>query len=169
MEHTQICCFTGHRSIDRETAERLYVVLWQVVGRLIEEGVRVFRAGGALGFDTMAALCVLEYKRTSHPELVLELCLPCRTQEKAWRPFERELYGNILKAADTVRYASDDYTRGCMQARNRMLADGSQYCVGYCVKSTGGSAYTLRYAERCGLRVINLAGMLSQVKNETDG
>ena len=31
----------------------------------------------------------------------------------------------------------------------------SAYCIGYCTRSTGGTAYTLRYAKAQGLTVWN--------------
>jgi uncharacterized phage-like protein YoqJ len=159
MERNWICCFTGHRRIDGEAMQELSRLLDGVLDRLIADGVTVFRTGGAMGFDTLAALKVLE-RREHDPSLSLELCLPCRDQTHGWDARSREYYEYILTHADRVSYVQEAYTKGCMLARNRMLVDGSQFCIGYCTSERGGSAYTLDYAKKKGLRVINLARML---------
>ena len=53
-------CFTGHRHIAYEAAVRLPSVLEEVLIGLVERGATTFRAGGAIGFETVAALKVLE-------------------------------------------------------------------------------------------------------------
>ena len=153
------CCFTGHRAIPEEHLGALIPLLDRTVCSLFQSGVRVFRTGGALGFDTVAALTVLKY-RSLHPELRLELCLPCRDQQASWSHSSRQVYADIIARADKVTYLHEQYTQGCMLERNRFMVDGSDICVGYCTSDKGGSAYTLRYAEKQGLRVINLAALL---------
>ena len=54
-------------------------------------------------------------------------------------------------------YTSQAYTAGCMHKRNRHLVDNSSVCVCYLTKDSGGTAYTVRYARKRGLEVINLA------------
>jgi hypothetical protein len=72
-------CFTGHRHIDRSKALLIPTKLKEILEDLISRGAVRFRAGGAWGFDTVAALCVIELQMT-HPEISLELVLPCRDQ-----------------------------------------------------------------------------------------
>ena len=55
-----------------------------------------------------------------------------------------------------VRYTSVEYTRGCMHKRNRHLVDHSGVCVAYLTESRGGTAYTVDYARKNGVPVINL-------------
>ncbi len=59
--------------------------------------------------------------------------------------------------ADKVVYTSQEYTRGCMFKRNRYLVDNSGVCVCYLARDAGGTAYTVNYAKRQGLEIINLA------------
>ncbi|MCL2883887.1 MAG: hypothetical protein FWF49_00185 [Oscillospiraceae bacterium] len=47
--------------------------------------------------------------------------------------------------------------RWALQARNRALVDHSDVCVCFLNKSTGGTAYTVKYAQKKGLSIINLA------------
>ena len=152
-------CFTGHRQIFYDQREDLLRVLHQEIEKQICEGAEVFRAGGALGFDTLAALAVLHAKRR-HPQLRLELILPCPTQTANWAAEDIRCYEKIRKKADSYRYVSEFYYDGVLQARNNQLVDGSDVCIAYLQTSHGGSAYTSARAIRQGLEFINLADMI---------
>ena len=72
-------CFTGHRKIPPNEYESLAVRLCETVSNLIERGYRYFGVGGALGFDTLAAITVINLKK-KYPHIKLILILPCRNQ-----------------------------------------------------------------------------------------
>lgn len=59
------CCFTGHRIIQNDKLMFLEKVLDNKVDELIKNRVTHFYCGGALGFDTIAALCVIRKKGTT--------------------------------------------------------------------------------------------------------
>ena len=151
-------CFTGHRDLGtKEEKLALWNTLLSTLDRLIGDGATVFRAGGALGFDTAAALAVLEKKKT-HPAVRLELLLPCKNQTAKWSAEQVRVYEDILFRADSYTYLSEHYYRGVMHARNRALVDGSDVCVAFLrAGASGGTAYTVDYATRRGVPVINLA------------
>ena len=151
----ETCCFTGHRKIPEEEREQLARRLEATVEELIRAGVRYFVAGGALGFDTLAAQTILKL-RTQYSQVKLILVLPCETQTRGWPEEDVRIYEEIKKAADKVRYTSVEYTRGCMHKRNRHLVDHSGVCVAYLTESRGGTAYTVDYARKNGVPVINL-------------
>lgn len=154
----QTVCFTGHRKIP---PERLRVVarrLRETIIKLIEDGCLYFGAGGALGFDTLAAQTVLELK-TIYPQIKLILVLPCLSQTKGWSARDIEIYENIKQKADKVVYTSQEYTKGCMHKRNRHLVDNSNTCICYLTEKTGGTAYTVDYARNNNLSIINLGEM----------
>ncbi len=153
---SQTCCFTGHRNIPPEAWPALSQRLEAAVERLIGEGYRRFAAGGALGFDTMAAGAVLRLRK-KYPQIRLILVLPCPSQADRWPAADIAVYRRILRQADQVVYTSQCYTRGCMFLRNRRLVDLSSVCLCYRTSPTGGTAYTVRYAQSQGLRVENLA------------
>ena len=155
-------CFTGHRSIGREYAYRIPTALKRVVEGLIERGAKRVRAGGAVGFDMIAALCILELKQ-KHSQISLELVLPCKTQTRGWEEASVNVYNYILRHADKVEYVSDEFTSRCMHERNRMLVDESQVCVAFCAHSGGGSAYTFGYALKKGLEVINIYDIIKNI------
>lgn len=149
-------CFTGHRSIPAGQSRILHQRLENVITRLVEKGYRFFGAGGALGFDTMAAQLVLTLK-AQYPHIRLILVLPCLSQTKFWNVPDKAVYTRIREQADKVVYISQAYTGECMLRRNRHLVDCSSVCICYLTKATGGTAYTVRYAQKQGLEVINIA------------
>ena len=148
----KICCFTGHRNIPRDIILRLPEKLDRLLDELIADGYREFRCGGAQGFDTIAALKVLEKKKT-YPDVKLHLFLPCRDQTRGWSENAKRAYSIVFERADSVCYASENYTPHCMHARNRAMVDGSDLCVAYCTSSHGGTAYTVLYAKKQGVAV----------------
>ncbi|MBE6633389.1 MAG: DUF1273 domain-containing protein, partial [Ruminococcaceae bacterium] len=76
-------CFTGHRHISPQEREPLETALSREILQQIQQGATCFRAGGAVGFDTMAALAVLKH-RCDYPDIRLELILPCPSQPARW-------------------------------------------------------------------------------------
>ena len=152
----KICCFTGHRTVAPRVAVALSTALDAHLLRLAEEGYTEFRAGGARGFDTLAALRVLQLKK-HHPAASLHLILPCRDQAASWRAGERAVWEELLARADQVSFLRDTYTADCMHARNRALVDGSSTCIAYLTANRGGTLYTCTYALKRGLELINLA------------
>lgn len=149
-------CFTGHRIIEPEKRASLFAQLIDEIKSLLEAGYRYFGAGGALGFDTLAAQAVLKL-REEYPQIRLILVLPCKSQTRGWPASDVVLYQEIMQAADKVVFTSEDYYRGCMFKRNRHLVDNSSVCVCYLTSDKGGTAYTVHYAEARRLRIINLA------------
>ena len=86
----------------------------------------------------------------------LILVLPCLTQTRGWRPEDVTEYERIKAQADKVVYMAQQYTIGCMHKRNRHLVDHSSICVCYLTEDSGGTAYTVRYAKKQGLEIINI-------------
>ena len=115
-----------------------------------------FGAGGALGFDTIAAFAVLKLKEC-YPDIRLILVLPCFSQTRGWSQEDIEIYDDIKQKADKVVYTSQEYTRGCMHKRNRHLVDNSSACISYLTENKGGTFYTVNYAKSKGVEVINIA------------
>ena len=150
-------CFTGHREIDNADAVNIPTRLKALIVNLISRGATKFRAGGARGFDTIAALCILELKADGYPQIELELKLPCRDQTKRWNENDCKVYNYIMSQASSVEYVIDHYTSWCMHERNRRLVSGSDVCIAYLKNSKGGTASTYALALSKGLEVINIA------------
>lgn len=149
-------CFTGHRTIPADQYDAIRQRLTSIIISLISRGYRFFGAGGALGFDTMVAQAVLALK-SQYPHIRLILVLPCVSQAKSWNEHDQAVYEKLKARADKVVYTSIEYTRGCMHKRNRHLVDNSSACVCYLTRASGGTAYTVKYARKKGLEVINIA------------
>ena len=149
-------CFTGHRNLPPSKINEIQIQLESVLSELIENGFRFFGAGGALGFDTLAAQTVLNLKK-KHPHIKLILVRPCQNQDKMWPQTDKKIYSDIKSKADKIVYTSNEYYSGCMQKRNRHLVNNSSVCVCYLNKQSGGTAYTVDYAKKNGLKIINIS------------
>ncbi len=118
------CCFTGHREIPESDYNLLKQKTNNAIVALIGKGVIYFGAGGARGFDTIAAETVLELKK-DYPQIKLILVLPCPDQTKGWKEGDIRKYNIIKENADKVVFTADHYFSGCMHVRNRHLVDNS--------------------------------------------
>ena len=156
MLKNKTVCFSGHRKLNSAEAEFVYNTLLRVIEELIKAGYIYYGSGGALGFDTVAAYAVLKLKE-KYPYIKLILVLPCRNQTAFWQRKDQKSYESLKKRADKIVYTENLYCNGCMQKRNRHLVENSSVLVCYLKKSSGGTAYTLRYAKEKGLKIINVA------------
>lgn len=156
------CAFTGHRprkfpwGYNEEDAgcKHLKAALQQEIALLARNGYTDFLSGMAEGTDTWAALDVLELRET-HPELKLHCILPCRTQADQWTYPAQLCYRSILDQADSIIYVSRDYNKSCMMERNRFLVDHAGLVLAvYNGEPRGGTAFTVRYAQRTGKQVV---------------
>ncbi len=150
------CCFSGHRQISIYDTMLLTLKLKKEIKKLIKEGYKNFICGGALGFDTIAALTVINAKE-KYSDIKLILALPCENQTQKWQQKDKEVYEKIKLKSDKIIYTSKNYYRGCMFKRNRFMVDHSACCIYYLTKDTGGTAYTVNYAKEKGLILINMA------------
>ena len=154
LEKEKTCCFTGHRTLPRDPS--LLPHLEQTIRDLAAKGVTCFCAGGARGFDTLAARTVLRLKAIENLAISLVLILPYPEQAVHWSRQNIAAYEAIKENADQVIYVSPAYDFTCMQRRNRRLVDVSSHCICYLRSETGGTAYTVRYAKEQGLSLLLL-------------
>ena len=149
------CCFTGHREIPSGQLPVLLEKLEEKIRKLIQSGTEDFIAGGARGFDTLAAGTVLKL-RSEFPHIRLILALPCREQSKGWKTEDILLYQQIMQQADVIHYVSENYDRGCMMRRNRFMVDHSRCCVFYLTRRRSGTYKTVEYAIQQNLELDNI-------------
>lgn len=138
------CAFTGHRDIVEYPSLQGFTAL---LCDIIEGGVDTFLCGMARGFDTFAAEAVLRLKGGGK-NIKLIACVPCPEQDKFFSKEDRQKYNYILSRADEVKIISDNYFKGCMQMRDRFMVDNSSCIVAYLREQTGGTAYTVNYAQK---------------------
>ena len=156
-KRNRTACFTGHRTL-REPENIIVDKLTVILKGLIEQGYCYFGAGGARGFDSIAARVVLTLK-ADYPHIHLILVLPFYNQyefEQGWSSKEIEEYKLLQKSASKVVHLQETYSRGCYYRRNEHLVNGSSLCIAYQYKDSGGTAYTTKYAASQGIRIIKL-------------
>ena len=73
-----------------------------------------------------------------------------------WNEAQKDRAANIDTQADQIIYCSHTPSKGAFLQRNRYMVDQSRYCIAYCNRGAGGTAYTLRYAQQKGLVIQNL-------------
>lgn len=124
---------------------------------MIEKGVDTFICGGALGFDTEAAIEVLKLKKKKYKEIKLHIYAPCQGQDAKWNSRDQRLYKEILSRADYVDMPNTLYNNQCMKIRNYKMVDSSTYLIAYYDGTfASGTGQTVRYGEKCGLEIVNL-------------
>lgn len=155
IEREKAVCFTGHRVI-RGDRKALYEQVERQVKDLIAAGAVSFLTGGARGFDALAAEVVLAAKETA-PWVQLWVVLPFDRPyevEGDWTEEEIALHQKQNQQADHVCLLKESYGRGSYHKRNRYLVDHAAWCVYYQWKKTGGTAYTVSYAQQEGLCLL---------------
>ena len=166
-------CFTGHRILSepsKQLFDRLYPVLEQLV---TEQGITDFYAGGAVGFDTVAAKCVLRLRDAlkGKYKVQLHLVLPCSNEEqtRSWTSEQKYEFRVILQRADSVEYTAQKHDEKCMGRRNaRLVEHATAACVCYYdVNHKSGTAQTVNLAKQKGLKIINLFTATKKQSNKS--
>ena len=148
--------FTGHRDLSPEQTEQTANKLRETIDSLIALGATDFYAGGALGFDTLAARAVLA-RKNSGANIKLHLLLPFPGQEKSWSQANRTAYRSIMDMADSKEFFHEKYVPGVYHLRDRAIVENSEIIVAFLSKESGGTAYTVSLAQKLGRNIINLA------------
>ena len=151
------CCFTGHRAIPEKDLPGILKRTEQAVRRLIEQGVIFFGVGGAIGYDTEAAKLLFRLRATDYPQIKVILVYPFEGFTSRWSDEQRVEYARLLPQYDKAVCVAQRASREAYLERDRHLVNGSAYCIAYCTRNNGGTAYTLRYAQQEGLKIVNTA------------
>lgn len=154
---TRTCCFTGHRDIAEADKIMIETQAEAVIQELYNKGVCFFGVGGAIGFDTMMAELLFRLREESLPDIKVILVYPFDGFTNRWNEAHKELYTVLLPKYDKVVCVERHPSRYAFLTRDRHLVNHSAYCVAYCMRDTGGTAYTMKFAQKQGLIVYNLA------------
>lgn len=157
------CCFTGHRPAKlpwgyREDDLRCADLKRRIddaVDAACQAGYRHFLCGMALGCDLYFCESVLRL-RALRTDVTLEAAIPCPTQSAAWSPLQRRRYEQLVSACDCETLVSPRYSSGCMHRRDRYMVDRSSLLIAAFDGSPGGTQYTVQYAMRRGLTIVDL-------------
>ena len=159
-DKSKVACFTGHRPQKlswgyNEKDERCLRVKEKARERIlnaINDGYTTFISGLAMGFDMICAEIVLEVKK-DNPELKLVGAIPCLDQPSRWSESYKRRYKNIVEKLDHKVCKCTSYVNGCMQERNRFMIDNSSLCIALYNGKSGGTAQTVKDAEKKGLKL----------------
>lgn len=175
MDLQQTCCFTGHRpeGLPFKTDEshpdcvELKERISQEIERLIvEEGVRHFISGMAVGTDLIAAELVLELKK-KYPHITLESAIPYEEQAIKWTQAQREQYYKIAGQCDESVTLQNTYTRDCMKKRNQYMVEHSGYVLAVWTGAPrSGTGQTVRYAGSLGRQITIINPKTMEITRE---
>ena len=157
LDKNKTCCFTGHRGMSIAEKKTACECVTHLIEDLYNRGYRHFITGGAIGFDTVAAVCVVSARDTKYPDITLTLAIPCPDQTLKWSEKDKRNYNRIMMCANESVLLSPEYTPYCMHQRNRWMVDNSSVVIAYCHSEKGGSYSTLTYAKKKGVALMNIA------------
>lgn len=146
----KVCCCFGHREIWENVSPRLAATLENLI---VNKGTQTFLTGGMGQFDELFST-VVRRKKLLYPKTELILVFPYLTREltrnKVW--YEQNFDSILIPSSLTgLHYKS------AIQARNQWLAEHSDYIIAYVRHSSGGACKAVRYAEKIGKTVYNIA------------
>lgn len=148
-----VCTFAGHREVyQANIADRLDEAIAQIIET--DNSFR-FLVGGMGDFDGMCSSAVRRAKK-KYPDkhISLELVLPYLTQELNENKSYYEIsYDDVVVP---IELAGVHY-KSAITKRNRWMVEKSNWMIAFVYRDFGGAYTTLRYAEKKGLQIINLA------------
>lgn len=155
MYKNKVCSFSGHRKLSKINIEKIIRELNNEIEKQIEDGVRTFISGGALGFDQICASLIIN-KKTLDNNLKLIFVLPCKNQDKLWNEEQKKHYKNLLNEANEIIYIQETYTNDCIKLRNKKLVEMSDVCICALENNFSGTYQTVKMANEKGIEVINI-------------
>ena len=156
IDKPHTACFTGHRDIPQKDISIITDRTKAVIESLIQKGVIYYGNGAARGYDLLTAKLLLDMKK-QYSQIRLILILPCRSQTDKWTDkADIALYNYVLDKADKKKWLSEKHYKGCELVRNRYMVDFCGYCIAYLTRNIGGTAYTVNYAKKNRLNIINV-------------
>lgn len=147
------CTFLGHREVYQSDIEtRLEVEIEKL---LKTDDEFIFLTGGMGQFDSIGAK-VVRAAKSRHPNkyITLVLVLPYMSNRlNTDKEYYRSYYDQIIipEKAVTAHY------KAAIQIRNRWMADQADPVIAYVCRDFGGAFSSVKYAERQGKPIVNLA------------
>lgn len=141
------CFFIGHRDAPEEIKTALVLA---VERHIAEYGVMEFIVGHYGNFDRLAAAAIIAAK-TTHPQITLTLLLP---YHPAVRPLE------MPRGFDGTCYPPNMESvppRFAIPRANRYAVTQADFVIAYVKQTPSNAREVMKYAERRGITVENLA------------
>ena len=152
MKMKRVCTFAGHRNISA-TKELLSALKKHIEILITKENVREFLVGNYGDFDHIAAEAVRELQKL-YPHIKLILVIPYLTKViTKYKEQFYEKYDSILMA--DIPLSTPKNLR--IIKSNQYMVDKSDFLICYINRGWGGAAQTVDYADKKGIKVINIA------------
>lgn len=161
----QTVAFTGYRppklpdSCSPSVQTRLSCLLVDAIRDSYAKGCRIYLNGMMAGWDVLAAEAVLTV-RSDLADICCVSVAPFRKSYFAnsnWTPDWKARALNVYRQSDHAFYLSEQYQRGTYYTRDRFLIDHASCVIAFYDGKPGGTKYTLDYAAKMGLEIINIA------------
>lgn len=150
--------FSGHRTISDAKTESLETKLIETIRSLYDKGYRTFYCGMAIGFDLMAAFCLVYVRQEYGLDIRFIACIPFIGQESLFSEDDKFRYNTLMQAADEKIVITKQYSKYSYLRRNDFMLNHSSTLIAYHDPSLskGGTAYTIRKAVEMKKNVVNL-------------
>ena len=160
----KIACFTGHRPFGlpwgydetKESCLKFKKDLFVILRNAVLYGIETFLTGMAEGFDMIAAETIIELKK-EFPNIKLIAVIPCKDQEKNWKPSQQERYWKIIGHCDEKTSLAERPARECFNERNLYMVQHSNICIACWNGKPSGTYNTIKFAKEngCKIRIID--------------
>lgn len=150
IDKNKTLAVTGHRILLSDFSKNK---LREKFIEFINNGFDTFLIGMAIGFDTVCFQTLEKLKR-EYKDIKLIACVPCINQAEKFSMLQKLEYKRMLSVADEVVYVGKEYTNTCMQKRNMFMVDNCSLLFAYITRDYGGTANTIRYAQKQGVEII---------------
>lgn len=164
MDKEKTVCFSGYRlekmpmhgDTHAPEVELIRKKLQQAILDAIAQGYNNFICGMANGWDTWAFDTLTAIRGFRGDKITIEAAIPYRKELKGKA---KRIEDAQLSDADKITYCSEAYHSGVFHIRNRYMVDNSSLLICYYDGKSGGTAYTVGYAEKQGTKIVNLANI----------
>ena len=163
----------GHRfenlpySLDTESYETLELLLWKSVSRYVDSGYDTFVCNATRGMGIVLGEIVQAIKEAGLPNIKLICVIPYGEQTRRWDDVWRSRYHYLLRDANRIIQACDEYQRQCYQKQSRCIIDQCDTLLAVCdEKGKGRTAYAVEYAKKQG-KTVEIINPFDAIVKET--
>lgn len=157
----KVCCLIGHEDLRDYNIEKMKSALEKQINQLMEKGIDYFITSCRLGFETLAALKVIEMRSKMHYDSNL-LIMSLFEEEKRkvwfknWSKKDLETY-EFIKKNIYEEYDVTGETKGTLLAQHKSMIDVSNYVlVAFNGKDLGATHSAVNYAIKQNKKIIYL-------------
>lgn len=157
----KICCLIGHEDLRDYNTEKMKIEIEKQINQLVEKGINYFITSCRLGFETLAALKVVEMRSKTHYDSNL-LIMSLFEEEKRkvwfknWSKKDLETY-EFIKKNIYEEYNVTGETKGTLLSQHKSMIDISTYVLAaFDEKNLGATKAAINYAIKQNKKIIYL-------------